>query len=97
MLAALCCWLLIPHSPVPGIRIVEASNISSRSYADTSAIAVKGVFVNPQFRAALQAIEQRSKVEELDEPEVVVVLGSDSGQVNRIYSGVKFTFFIKNK
>jgi hypothetical protein len=99
MLAALCCWLSIPPAPVPGKRIVEVSNISLRSHQDTSATVVKGVFVNPQFLAALHALEQRAKVETLEEPEAVVVVGSgfDSGYVNRIYSDEKSPLIITNR
>jgi hypothetical protein len=99
MLAALCCWLSIPPAPVPGIRIVKVSNFSLRRYQDASTTAVAGVFVNPEFRAALRAIEQRTKVETLDEPEAVVVVGSgfDSGYVNRIYSDEKSPLIITNR
>jgi hypothetical protein len=99
MLVALCCWLSIPRTPVPGMRIVKVSSILLRNFQDASATAVTGVYVNPQFRAALHALEQRAKVEALDEPEAVVVVGSgfDSGYVNRIYSDEKLTFTVTNR
>jgi hypothetical protein len=99
MLAALYCWLAIPPALVPEMHIVKVSSISLRSFQDTSTAAVKGVFVNPEFLTALHALEQRAKVETLDEPEAVVVVGSgfDSGYVNRIYSDEKLTFIITNR
>lgn len=98
MLAACCCWLSIPPAPLPGIRIVEVPNISMRSFVNASTTAVAGVYVNPQFLKALHALEQRAKAKSLGEPKTVVGRSSFYfGQVNRIYSEVKFTFIITNR
>jgi hypothetical protein len=97
MLAAFCSWLSIPPAPVPAIRMVEVSELSLRTFQDTSTTAFTGVFVDPRFLTALHALQQRAERETLNEPKVIVRSGLNSGQVNQIYSVEKSPFVITNR
>ena len=93
---AFCCWLSVLSLRHAHIRVVEARVIS---YPCLSAVpthtTVTGILSDPNFRAVLHALEQRSGVEKLAEPEVVTTHWLVA--VNRMYYDERFTFTVTNR
>ena len=65
--------------------------------ASTSRATVVGILSDPNFRVALHALEQRTGVETLVEPEVVTREGFSAGHLNRSYYDQRFTFTVTNR
>ncbi len=94
--AILCCWQSVISLRQARSQIIQSHFVSHRSLAVSPTRAtVVGILADPNFRVALHALEQRTGVETLAEPEVVT--RRSSWAVNRSYYDQKFTFTITNR
>jgi hypothetical protein len=81
LMAFLCCWLLVLSSPPSRIHFVNVPAASPPS-ARIPNYAVTGILTNPNFQKVLHALEQRSGIQALTEPEVTTIR---AGAVNQVY------------
>jgi hypothetical protein len=94
--AMLCCWLSVLLLRQARSQVVERRAIVPHSLSvSPSRATVVGILADPNFRARIHAVEQRTGVETLAEPKVVVT--SSSHAVNRMYYDERFTFYITNR
>ena len=97
MAAGWCCWLSVPSVQATPIRIVHAPNLPQYMFTTgPDRMTLAGILTDPDFRAVLHALEQRTGVENLSEPEVRPTRPSlpSLWPVNRVD---KVTFFITNR
>ena len=94
--AILCCWQSAVSLRQARSQIIQSHVISRRSLAvSPSRATVVGILEDPNFRVVLHALEQRTGVETLAEPEVVT--RRSSWAVNRSYYDQTFTFTVTNR
>jgi len=96
LIAILDCWLSVFLLQRERVRVANKRIIFHPSLAAAPTYAtVTGILSDTNFRVALHALEQRTGVETLAEPEVVVT--SSSHAVNRMHYDQRFTFYITNR
>ena len=95
--AILCCWqsalsLRQARSQIQSHVVSHHSLVAS-----TGRATVVGILADSNFRVALHALEQRTGVETLAEPEFVTTEGLSAGHLNRSYYDQRFTFTVTNR
>jgi len=96
--AILCCWQSSVSLRQSRSQVVQSRVVSHRSLVvSTGRVTVVGILSDPNFRVALHALEQRTGVETLAEPEVVTRQGLLAGHLNRSYYDQRFTFTVTNR
>jgi hypothetical protein len=94
--AILCCWQ-------SAVSLRQARDYTFVSFSVPHRVVsvsprrdqIVGILADPKFREVLHALEQRSGVERLAEPEVVTTHGSVA--VNRMYYDERFTLTVTNR
>jgi hypothetical protein len=95
LVAILCCWQSVlslrhAHSQTVHRLIIVQHSLS----LPPSRATVTGILADPNFRAVLHALEQRTRTEKLAEPEVVT---RHEWAGNRSFYDERFTFVITNR
>jgi hypothetical protein len=98
LIATLCCWASVYSLRQARSHAIGGRIIVQRSLLDPpNRATVVGILADPNFRARLHALEQRTGVETLAEPEVVTRPSLWAANVNRSYYDQKFTFTVRNR
>src|ERR1039457_1816741 len=96
LLAAILCGWQSAVSLRQALSQIQSHVVSHRGLAvSPSRATVVGILADQNFRVALHALEQRTGVESLAEPEVVT--RRSSWAVNRSYYDQTFTFTVTNR
>ena len=93
--AALCCWVSVLALQRERVRVSRPHLIHHSSLGSTASLyTVTGIMTDPNFRVVIGALEQRTGVDTLPEPKVVVT--SRNHAINRM-DPVGTTFYITNR